>query len=275
MVTFPPAKINIGLYVTSRRDDGYHNISTVFYPIGLSDVLEVVPDPDNGPGSVSISLSGLKIDGSPDSNLVAKAYRLLDERHGLPGVKVYLHKCIPTGAGLGGGSSDGVSMLMLLNELADLRLSYCDLTRLALELGSDCPYFVDPVPSFAHGRGELLASAGVSLKGMWLMLFHPGTGISTGPAYAHVKVAEPPVAIERLIGQPVPDWRHTIGNVFEHYAFQQQPVIAEIKDKLYRAGAVYASMTGSGSAVYGLFSEETGVPEGIREYLIHQEKLII
>jgi 4-diphosphocytidyl-2-C-methyl-D-erythritol kinase len=273
MVVFPIAKLNIGLYVTDRREDGYHNIETLFYPIGLSDILEVVPDPGSLPGSLDLSLSGLRIEGNSGTNLVAKAYRLLDKQVGLPGVKAFLHKCIPTGAGLGGGSSDGTSMLLLLNRIFDLNLSECDLTGLALQLGSDCPYFIYPEPSFAKGRGEEICSANITLRGYYLLLFHPGTGISTAAAYQHVAFGKPGIGIEILEKVKVEGWRDIAFNAFEPYAFMQQPVIKYIKDALYRCGAVYASMTGSGSAVFGLFDRDVAVPPGISDYLIWKERL--
>jgi 4-diphosphocytidyl-2-C-methyl-D-erythritol kinase len=273
MVVFPVAKINLGLYVTSRRDDGYHNIETLFYPIGFSDVLEVVPDPKVPDGTIDLTLSGLNVEGPAESNLVVKAYRLLNDRAGLSGVRVFLHKCIPTGAGLGGGSSDGASMLLVLNRLFDLDLSYCDLFDLALKLGSDCPYFLDPIPSFAQGRGEEMSLSNVSLKGKYLLLFHPGTGISTTAAYRAVKTGKPQIRPD-LIGQiPVEEWKGLLENVFEPYAFEMQPVIGQIKARLYDSGALFASMTGSGSAVYGLFSVEPMVPEQISPYLVWKERL--
>lgn len=271
MVVFPGAKINIGLYVTESRNDGYHNIETLYYPLGFSDILEVIPDRDGQPGIIDFALSGLKVEGSADSNLIVRAYRLLHERLDLPGVKAYLHKCIPTGAGLGGGSSDGASMLMILNKMFDLNLSYCDLFSLALTLGSDCPFFLDPIPSFARGRGEELKQAGVSLRGLYILLFHPGTGISTTSAYNHVPVAKPSVPLEYMEHLSVASWREVVHNAFEPYAFEQQPVIGYIKDELYRTGAIFASMTGSGSAVYGLFDRETKIPAGISDYFIWKE----
>lgn len=271
MVVFPPAKINIGLYVTDRRTDGYHNIQTMFYPIGMTDVLEVVESPGQGPGSIDLSLSGLEVTGAADTNLVTRAYHLLHEKVGLPGVSAYLHKCIPTGAGLGGGSSDGARMLLLLNDLFELGLTTDDLFPLALQLGSDCPFFLEAKPCFARGRGEEMVAAPVSLNGWWLYLFHPGTGISTREAYSHVDVGQPLVPVEYLKDMPVKDWRECVFNSFEPYAFEVLPVIRHIRDQLYDAGAAYASMTGSGSAVYGLFQQEVKVPEAIRGYFIYRE----
>jgi 4-diphosphocytidyl-2-C-methyl-D-erythritol kinase len=273
MVVFPGAKINIGLYVTNRRNDGYHDIETFFYPIGFSDILEVVPNGEAKPGNIEIALSGLPVEGDSANNLVVKAYRLMNQKIPVPSVKVFLHKCIPTGAGLGGGSSDGASMLLVLNNLFDLNLSYCDLFSLASDLGSDCPFFLDPVPSFARGRGEVLVQSDVSLKGLMLLLFHPAKGISTQAAYRHVEVSRPVETIEKLTSSPVILWPELVQNVFEPYSFDQQPVIKQLKDGLYQSGALYASMTGSGSAVYGLFDREPEIPESLSEYLIWKERI--
>jgi 4-diphosphocytidyl-2-C-methyl-D-erythritol kinase len=272
MVVFPCAKINIGLYVTEKRTDGYHNIETLFHPIGLSDVLEVVRDRNLVFGSVELKVSGLIIEGNPGTNLVVRAYHMLHDRVGLPGVRVYLHKCIPAGAGLGGGSSDGASMLLTLNRIFDLNLSDCDLFSLALKLGSDCPYFIDPVPSFAKGRGEDLIRANINLSGYHILLFHPGTGISTAHAYRNVRVGEPDIPLGQLEKLPVTEWKDAVRNAFEPHAFEQQPVIEQVKNELYFAGALYASMTGSGSAVYGLFDHEPGIPADILKYLIWKER---
>ena len=264
-------KINLGLCVTNRRDDGYHNIETLFYPLGFSDILEVLPNRNNASGTISIQLSGIKVDGPQDTNLVVRAYKLLNELVGLPAVDVYLHKIIPTGSGLGGGSSDGASILLILNKLFDLNLSYCELFSLAIKLGSDCPFFLDPIPSFARGRGEELNLAEVSLKGLTICLFYPGTGISTAAAYKHVHLASQGLPFNQMESLPVEGWKEIVINSFEEYAFEQHPVIGNIKSELYRSGAIYSSMTGSGSAVYGLFNTEPEIPKEISDYLIWKE----
>jgi len=271
MVKFPAAKINLGLFVTDKREDGYHNIETVFYPIGFSDILEVLPNHRNKPGTIELSLSGLAVDGSPDTNLVFKAYHLVNKMFDLPGVSVYLHKCIPTGAGLGGGSSDGATMLMMLDELFNIQMGHQVLARLALQLGSDCPFFLDPAPSFATGRGEILSKAEVSLKGLHLQLYHPGAGIATSGAYGHVEIGRPAVPLAQLETRPVSEWKDFAGNAFEAYAFGQMPVIRQIKEQLYESGALFAAMTGSGSAVYGLFDHKAEPPQVLTEYLIWEE----
>lgn len=273
MVVFPGAKINIGLYVTGSRDDGYHNIETLFYPIGFSDILEVIALPERRQGHIDLTLSGLQVEGPAEANLVVRAYRLLHEQVGLPGVQAYLHKCIPTGAGLGGGSSDAASMLVVLNRMFDLNLTSGDLMTLALRLGSDCPFFIEPKPSFAYGRGEELVPAAVSLQGKHILLFHPGTGISTAAAYRFVPVAIPEFPVKHMEQLPVNEWKRLVFNTFETYAFEQLPLLAWIKEELYRSGALYAGMTGSGSAVYGIFECETTIPAGISDYFIWKERM--
>ncbi len=273
MVVFPAAKINLGLYVTGRREDGYHNIETLFYPIGFSDILEVVPASGRAEGNIDLILSGIPVEGSPDTNLVVRAYRLLNEKVGLPSVQAYLHKCIPTGSGLGGGSADGASMLKVLTRLFGLEIPAAEIFSLALELGSDCPLLLDPQPAFALGRGELLEAASISLNGYYLLLFHPGTGISTGEAYKHVQIGNPAVSVKQSEEIPIPGWREAVKNVFEPFAFEQQPLIKEIRNRLYECGAVYASMTGSGSAVYGLFDHETEIPADLMAWFIWKERL--
>jgi 4-diphosphocytidyl-2-C-methyl-D-erythritol kinase len=273
MVVFPAAKINLGLYVTNRREDGYHNIETLFYPIGFSDILEVVPVPDGPSGTIDLTLSGASVEGSLGTNLVVRSYDMLNERKRLPGVRAYLHKCIPTGAGLGGGSSDGASMLKVLIALFGLDVPPDEIVELALALGSDCPFFLDPQPSYAHGRGEILEHASITLRGYYLQLFHPGTGISTAAAYKHVQIGQPEVSVGELEKIPIKGWREVVKNVFEPYAFMQQPVIEQIKYRLYESGALFASMTGSGSAVYGLFDCETEIPHDLMPYFIWKERL--
>ncbi len=273
MVEFPAAKINLGLYVTDKRADGYHNIETLFYPIGFSDILEVVPVGGGADGIIDLSLTGIPVDGNPDTNLVVRAYRILNERAKLPGVRAFVHKCIPTGAGLGGGSSDGAAMLKVLDRLFGLGIPNVELSQMALELGSDCPFLLECEPSFAKGRGEIISNANISLNGCYLQLFHPGTGISTAAAYRHVPIGRSEVSLEEMVGLPKDRWKGLIQNVFEPYAFEQQPIIQQIKEELYRSGAIYASMTGSGSAVYGLFDRETEVPPALSAWFIWKERL--
>jgi 4-diphosphocytidyl-2C-methyl-D-erythritol kinase len=179
MVVFPPAKINIGLQITEKRNDGYHNLVSVFYPIALCDVLEILLDENASAGSVKFHPSGLAVDGNPDNNLVLKAIRLFHSRHPLPGLNVYLHKVIPMGAGLGGGSSDATHTLLALNEMMGQPFKYYPLLQMALQLGSDCPFFITEGAQLAKGRGELLSPLPIDLKGHWLKIINPGIHIGT------------------------------------------------------------------------------------------------
>ncbi len=262
MIVFPNAKINIGLRVTSQRSDGYHNIETLMVPVKLADALEVTPSAD---GQFGFSSSGIPIDGTIDNNLCVRAFRLMQTRYGLPEVKIHLHKVIPIGAGLGGGSSDAAYTMKLLNRVFSLRLCNNDLKAMADELGSDCAFFLENRPCFASGRGEILTPIHPALSGLYILIVKPGVAVSTAWAYDHVKMsglhlpepAEFPYDPER--------WQALFENDFEKIVFETWPEIATIKTQMLNLGAVYASMSGSGSAVFGLFNhkpEYTGLFEG-------------
>jgi 4-diphosphocytidyl-2-C-methyl-D-erythritol kinase len=254
LVVFPHAKINLGLHVTGKRDDGYHNIETVFYPVPLCDVLEAVEDTSSS-GKITLDVTG-NDSLSANDNLCAKAYELLKKDFKLPSVKAHLHKIIPAGAGLGGGSADAAFMLKLLNKIFQLKLSNDALKKYALELGSDCPFFVDGKPVYATGRGEVTQSIKLSLKNYFIAIVKPQVSVSTVEAYKMVKPQKPHVALLSAIQQPVEKWRDLITNNFEEPVFKKYPAIETIKKKLYESGAVFALMSGSGSAVYGLFDRE-------------------
>jgi 4-diphosphocytidyl-2-C-methyl-D-erythritol kinase len=273
MICFPNAKINIGLNVTSKRSDGYHNIETLFYPIGLADILEIVARPEVPAGTIEFGMSGIMVAGSPESNLVVKAHRLISLKHSLPGVSVHLHKRIPSGAGLGGGSSDGAFMLRALDEFFDLRIPTDQLGRMALELGSDCPFFLNPVPSVATGRGEILEPVDFKLRGLWLYLFQPVGGISTAEAYKAVKVEEPEKRLSEMICLPPESWKGKIDNAFQDHAVKQILAIGEILAFLENKEAIYSSLTGSGSAVYGFFNKEIDIPSSLASFLVWKEML--
>jgi 4-diphosphocytidyl-2-C-methyl-D-erythritol kinase len=254
MIGFPNAKINIGLNITEKRMDGFHNLETVFFPVGWSDALEfVVAD------EVQFMTSGIPILGEPESNLVMKAYRLLQKDFSLPSLKIHLHKQIPFGAGLGGGSSDGVFMLSMLNKQFNLNLTGEELEQYAAMLGSDCPFFIRNKPVFASGKGEIMAPIVPRLNGWFILLVKPPVEVPTGNAYLMVVPEIPAVSLINLIELPVQEWRNQVVNQFEPSVFQQYPEIGELKQSLYDLGATYASMSGSGSCVYGLFQE---LPQG-------------
>ena len=256
MLCFPPAKINIGLYVKARRPDGFHEIETLFCPVALCDILEVVVAK-----TFAFRLSGLPVDGSPDDNLCVKACRLLQADFYLPPVAVYLHKVIPTGAGLGGGSSDATAMLKLLNALFSLRLSTEQLRRYAVRIGSDCAFFLHDRPMLAAGRGEILRELALPrLRRRFIVLLKPPASISTAAAYAAVTPRQPsspaPPPLERLLQQPLDAWKDSVVNDFEPAVFARHPSLLALKQRLYQAGALYASMSGSGSALFGLFPDD-------------------
>lgn len=268
MILYPNAKINIGLNVVERRPDGYHNIETVFYPIGLHDVLSV--EPSVMCSDYSFSAGGISVDGNPEDNLVVKAYRLLQHEYGVPPVDISLEKRIPFGAGFGGGSSDAAFMLKALNELFALKLSPRKLEQLAVSLGADCPVFVRNKPVFASGIGNVFSPIKLSLKGYFLLLVKPDIHVSTPEAYSRVVPRKSERSLVDLLSLPVQEWRGVVKNDFEKSVFALYPEIAEIKAGLYSAGALYASMSGSGSAVYGIFEtpplEET--IQGFKRYFL-------
>lgn len=258
MICFPNAKINLGLNVVGKRVDGYHNIETVFYPIPLRDALEVVEA-----GSFSFSQTGIPIDAPVEKNLAVKALRLLASRYPLPPLEVHLHKAIPFGAGLGGGSSDAACMLKLLNDFGKLNIPTEELEEMASAIGADCPFFIRNTPVFATGTGNIFESISISLKGYYICLVKPNIEVSTPEAYAMVTPKKPAVSLKEIIAMPVPLWKEYMVNDFEESVFSKYPEIGHIKDSLYQAGAVYASMSGSGSSVFGLFEQPVDFPDGI------------
>ncbi|MDD6357010.1 MAG: 4-(cytidine 5'-diphospho)-2-C-methyl-D-erythritol kinase [Bacteroidales bacterium] len=253
MLTFPNAKINLGLNITERRADGYHNIETVFYPIALCDALEIV----DGVAGFNLHQSGIVVDSPVEKNLVTKAYRLLAQDFELPPVDVYFHKAIPFGAGLGGGSADAAFMLKMLNEHAALALTDEQLEAYAARLGADCAFFIKNSPVYAQGIGNEFSPVELSLKGKRIVLVKPDIHVSTAEAYAGVVPQVPAVSLyETIQHTPLQEWRQVVKNDFEKSVFAQYPAIGKIKDTLYEAGAAYASMSGSGSSVYGIFENE-------------------
>lgn len=257
MLTFPNAKINLGLNITEKRPDGYHNLETVFYPVPVEDALEIIPLPDAPRGTCTLHLAGQEIAGTLEDNLVAKAYRMLDADFGLPAVDIHLLKHIPSGAGLGGGSSDAAFMLKMLNEQFGLGLTEDSLEAYAARLGADCAFFVRNRPTFAEGIGNIFSPLpSFSLSGYRLLLVKPDVFVSTRDAFARIKPRRADASPKEIVRLPVEKWRGRLVNDFEESVFPQFPLIGEIKDEMYRLGAVYASMSGSGSSVFGLFKNE-------------------
>jgi 4-diphosphocytidyl-2-C-methyl-D-erythritol kinase len=272
MLSFPVSKINIGLNVLNKRPDGYHEIQSVFYPVNLCDALEILPC-RNAVTPVSFQFSGLPVPGDPDLNLVNMACKLIQKNFEIPSLSVHLHKVIPMGAGLGGGSSDGAYTLRMLNELFSLGLTKPELRDLALQLGSDCPFFIDNQAQMVGGRGELLQPVNLDLSGYIIVLVCPGIHVQTREAFANLILKPRPVSLSRQLAAGIESWKELIHNDFEDYVFARYPEIGTIKQKLYKAGAVYASMTGSGSAVYGIFDKQPETIEGLSSYFCWTGKL--
>lgn len=279
MVFFPNCKINLGLNILRKREDGYHDLETVFYPIQLRDALEVIRQQStvdrlpfiempersmafgerNTVNGIQFSTSGLTVDGDQSNNLCFKAYNLLKKDFSsLPDVQMHLHKVIPMGAGLGGGSADGAFALKLLNDAFHLDLSQQQLIDYALQLGSDCPFFILNKPCFATSRGEVMEEIALDLSAYQFVIVNPKIHIGTGWAFGNINPAVPTRSIKEIIKQPINTWKDDLVNDFELPAINHYPVIGVIKAELYKQGAIYSSMTGSGSTVFGIF--EKGVP---------------
>jgi 4-diphosphocytidyl-2-C-methyl-D-erythritol kinase len=255
MLLFPNAKINLGLSVTEKRPDGYHNLLTVFYPVGLCDILEFVVDPALSKGRMNFTATGIPIDGDPADNLCSKAYNMLDEDYSLPGLTTHLHKIIPIGAGLGGGSADAAFMLRGINTLFELSIPDERLEEYASRLGSDCAFFIRNHPVLASERGNIFSDLQLPLDKYFLALVCPPVHVRTSEAYSRVIPAVPAESPELIIQLPLREWKEKLNNDFEKSIFQLYPEIAMIKEKLYSMGALFASMSGSGSSVYGIFGE--------------------
>jgi 4-diphosphocytidyl-2-C-methyl-D-erythritol kinase len=256
VILFPNCKINLGLHITQKRPDGFHNLQTFFYPVPITDALEIIVQ-ENREAPFQFTLSGPPIDAVSD-NICVKAYHLLKQDFKeLPAVKMHLHKAVPVGAGLGGGSADGAFTLLLLNKKFNLQLSEQQLLDYALQLGSDCPFFIKNVPCFATGRGEILEPMPLDLSLYKLVLVNPGLHINTGWAFSQLQPKAPAQSLSEIIQLPVNDWKHSLTNDFEEPIFLHYPAIQQIKKELYAAGAVYASMSGTGSTIFALFEKET------------------
>lgn len=266
MIVFPNAKINLGLNVVSKRADGYHNLETIFYPVKLADALEFVEA-----GETSLSISGLTIDDDVANNLVLKAYRLLKHDFQLPEIQFHLHKIIPFGAGLGGGSSNAAFVLKSLNSFFQLQLSIQQLENYAAQIGADCPFFIQNKPTFAHGIGDQFEPVSLDLHEYQIVIVKPGVSVSTPEAYRNIVPAPAAFNLKELAKLPIEEWKDVVKNDFEKSVFSQYPAIEKLKKQLYELGAVYASMSGSGSAVFGIFRHlpadlDKFLPKGIFIY---------
>jgi 4-diphosphocytidyl-2-C-methyl-D-erythritol kinase len=252
MICFPNAKINLGLNIVSKREDGYHNIETVFYPVDIRDTLEIVPS--KGKKGKFIQ-SGIPVDGNPENNLVIKAYRLLRTKFDLPEIDIYLRKNIPLGAGLGGGSADAAFMIKLLNGYAELNLTNEQMEDFAAQIGADCPFFIKNEPVFAEGIGTVFSPVKISLDRYRIVINKPDIHVSTLEAYSRIRPRKSFESIKEIVSEPVETWKDRLINDFEISVFEKYPVIENIKKEMYDDGAVYASMSGSGAAVFGIFEK--------------------
>ncbi len=268
MIFTTNTKLNIGLSITSKRPDGYHDIESVFYPLNFGDVLEVVPAAGNG--KMKFAEYGIAIPGEQVDNLCVKAYHLLDRDYQLPSVNVALLKRIPIGAGLGGGSSDGVEMLKALNTIFSLNLSSSDLKTYALSLGSDCPFFVDNIPKFVAGRGEILEDSSLELTNYWVLLVFPEFHVSTVEAYASIQPKNATYNLREINKLPMKYWQENIVNDFERPIAAKFPIVSRIKKQLGEMGAVYTAMSGSGSTVYGIFKNKPHFSSLPFQYIVLQ-----
>lgn len=267
MICFPNAKINLGLNVISKRPDGYHNLETVFYPIGLKDALEIVPSHTHASADLQSVLTvgyrffqtGIEIQGNADDNLVIKALKLISEEKEIPPIDIHLLKKIPFGAGLGGGSSDAAFMLKLLNDTFSLGYTVSELEHKAARIGADCAFFIKNKPAIATGIGNELEEIELDLSKYFFVLVKPDIFVPTKDAYTMISPKQPEVSLKEIVEKPISEWKELMKNDFEPSVFKKYPEICNIKQQLYDFGAIYASMSGSGSSVYAFFEKETDV----------------
>ena len=273
MLAFPPAKINLGLRIAHKRADGFHALESVFYPIALCDVLEIIVAEPIQAEPVRFMPSGLAVDGNPHNNLVLKAIRLFDSYCKLPPLEVYLHKVIPMGAGLGGGSSDAAWTLRLLNQLMNKPMSFERLLEMAAALGSDCPFFMYDSPCKVRGRGELLEPFVLNLKGFHLALINPGVHVSTAAAFGMIQPQKPEEDLFEIIKLPLTEWQGRVVNDFEGPVKQKHPEVSEALEVLKNAGAFYSAMSGSGSTVFGLFKSFPQLISLPKQWMLYSQEL--
>ncbi|MEW6467705.1 MAG: 4-(cytidine 5'-diphospho)-2-C-methyl-D-erythritol kinase [Bacteroidota bacterium] len=264
MITFPNAKINLGLNIVEKRADGFHNIESVFYPVGLRDILEVVESDREG---IEFAPSGIPIPGKPEENLCVRAYHMVRRDYELPGIRVHLHKIIPIGAGLGGGSSDASFFIKLLNDQFGLWIAWGEIHEYARRLGSDCSFFISNKPSFVTQRGDDFENIQLDLSGYHLVIVYPNIHVDTKEAFHLIRPQQASRSLaDDVLSLPPGEWKGKVKNDFEESVFRKYPAIAGVKEKLYSLGALYASLSGSGSAVYGIFSHKTDLRKEFSGY---------
>ena len=271
MILYPNAKINIGLNILSKREDGFHELETLMYPIGLTDILTINRS-ENKYQSINFTTTGITIDGKPEDNLIVKAYNLIAQNYKLPVLDIHLHKSIPFGAGLGGGSADCAFAIKSINEYCKLNISTAKMENIASKLGSDCPFFINNKPAIAKGRGEILSSFKININQFHFVIIIPPIPISTKQAYSLVTPCNTNKNLESLLQKDTTGWKNYIKNDFEESVFPQYPEIEKIKNTLYSMGAVYSSLSGSGSAVFGIFKNRPVLKDVFtKEYFIWQD----
>ena len=282
MICFPNAKINLGLHVVNKRDDGFHNIETVLYPLMFCDMLEMVRSEvteqksKNNEGKVEFDTDGLKVDGESKDNLIIKAFDLLDKDFNLASIKCFLYKKIPMGAGLGGGSADAAFAVKLINDVFDLKMDIAEMRNYAAQLGSDCAFFIENKPAYVFGKGNELENFPVDLSKYFVTLLNPGVHSSTKLAYKKVQTRgtfDESTSLKKLLQQPIAEWKHCIENDFERSVFEAIPALPKIKHQLYDCGALYASMSGSGSAMFGIFDHQPILNDELKKMVCFQGKM--
>lgn len=269
MIEFPGSKINLGLNVIQKLENGYHSIESIFIPTSFSDILEIIPAEKES----AFNYSGISIPGNEEDNLIYKAWKLLSKSYPLPSFIAYLHKVIPLGAGLGGGSADGSAMLKLLNHHFNLNIPSTELSAIAAKLGADCPFFIDRNTAYVEGIGELLTPISIDLSKLHLLIICPGIHINTGEAFRNISPKIREIKLTEIVANyPIEEWKNHIFNDFEEYAFKKHSELSKIKSALYDMGALYASMSGTGSAIYGFFKSEVELGENLNKYVSYWEK---
>ncbi|MDD3877132.1 MAG: 4-(cytidine 5'-diphospho)-2-C-methyl-D-erythritol kinase [Bacteroidales bacterium] len=264
MVLFPHCKINLGLFVLEKRADNFHNIETVFYPVDLCDALEIVPEKTK----TVFNISGIKVPSALEDNLCMKAYHMIDDKYNVGPINMHLLKNIPIGSGLGGGSSDAVFTIKLLNSLFNLKITHSEMQEMSRQLGSDCAFFLEDKPMFALEKGDVFKPISLTLKGLFLVIVVPDINVNTAMAYSKIKVYKNRESISNIIQLPIENWKFELYNDFEFPIFEMFPQIENIKSKLYKLGALYASMSGSGSAVYGIFKEKVCLENKFKDCVV-------
>jgi 4-diphosphocytidyl-2-C-methyl-D-erythritol kinase len=271
MICFPNAKINLGLNVIEKRPDGFHNIETIFYPINWHDALEIIINPTLV-DEFTLFTSGFEISGNVSDNIMYKAYQIIKQSRSLPSIEVHIHKALPMGAGLGGGSSDAAFFINLLNEQLQLHFSETEKIKIASQLGSDCAFFLKNTPTFASQKGDVFSEITLDLSHLHILVIYPNLHSNTQVAYSLVKPKHPSKPLLDIIKQPIATWKTDLTNDFEASIFNAYPIVEKIKNDLYSLGAIYASMSGSGSAIFGLFESEPPT-EQFQDYLYWSGKM--